>query len=57
MIPLMGSPYLSKWVRTRCRKRIDGIRVSVLGFTYIPTLIHTPGSWTQQHDKIPLLVL
>ena len=31
MIPLMGSPHLSKWVRTRCRKRIDGIRVSVLG--------------------------
>ena len=30
MIPLMGSPHLSKWVRTRCRKRIDGIRVSVL---------------------------
>ena len=31
MIPLMGSPHLSKWVRTRCRKRIDGIRVSVPG--------------------------
>ena len=26
MIPLTGSPHLSKWVRTRCRKRIDGIR-------------------------------
>ena len=26
MIPLMGSPHLTKWVRTRCRKRIDGIR-------------------------------
>ena len=31
MIPLMGSPHLSKWVRTRCRNRIDGIRVSVPG--------------------------
>ena len=31
MIPLMGSPHLSKWVRTRCKKRIDGIRVSVQG--------------------------
>ena len=31
MIPLMGSPHLSKWVKTRCRKKIDGIRVSVPG--------------------------
>ena len=29
MIPLMGSPQVSKWARTRCRKKIDGIRVSV----------------------------
>ena len=28
MIPLMGSPHLSKWARKRCRKSIDGIRVS-----------------------------
>ena len=34
MIPLMGSPHLSKWVRTRCRERIDGIGVSVPGSNY-----------------------
>ena len=31
LIPLMGSLHLSKWVRTRCRKGIDGISVSVQG--------------------------
>ena len=31
MIPLMGSPHLSTWVRTRCRERIDDIKVSAPG--------------------------
>ena len=31
MISLAGSPHFRKWVRTRCRERIDRNRLSVLG--------------------------